>query len=113
MCLPVKPFKIEAEWEHHGLKCAVVLAREAEPCAHDDGKGHWLGFDCCHYDDLWLDPTLSREDLPEHMQRVYDMEKEHPIPSWGDGSPRHYWTMDEVKAECERLADQLVTYGES
>ena len=28
MCLPIKPFKIEREWEHAGLKCAVVLARE-------------------------------------------------------------------------------------
>ena len=29
MCLPVHPFKIEKEWEHAGLKCAVVQAREA------------------------------------------------------------------------------------
>lgn len=28
MCLPVKPFKVEREWEHAGLKCAVVQARE-------------------------------------------------------------------------------------
>jgi len=28
MCLPLKPFKIEREWEHAGLKCAVVLNRE-------------------------------------------------------------------------------------
>lgn len=29
MCLPVTPFKIEREWTHAGLKCAVVVAREA------------------------------------------------------------------------------------
>jgi hypothetical protein len=29
MCLPVKPYKVEREWEHAGLRCAVVLAREA------------------------------------------------------------------------------------
>lgn len=29
MCLPVKPYKIEREWEHADLKCAVVQAREA------------------------------------------------------------------------------------
>jgi len=29
MCLPVTPYKIEREWEHAGLKCAVVQAREA------------------------------------------------------------------------------------
>lgn len=28
MCLPLKPFKVEREWEHQGLKCAVVVARE-------------------------------------------------------------------------------------
>lgn len=30
MCLPVKPFKIEREWECAGLQCAVVQAREAQ-----------------------------------------------------------------------------------
>lgn len=30
MCLPIKSFKIEREWEHAGLKCAVVQAREAQ-----------------------------------------------------------------------------------
>jgi len=29
MCLPVEPFKIERQWEHAGLTCAVVLACEA------------------------------------------------------------------------------------
>jgi len=29
MCLPVKPFKIEREWKHAGLDCAVTLNREA------------------------------------------------------------------------------------
>jgi hypothetical protein len=28
MCLPVKPFKVESEFEHSGLKCAVVMNRE-------------------------------------------------------------------------------------
>ena len=35
MCLPIYPFKIEREWEHAGLKCAVVQAREASHrCAY-------------------------------------------------------------------------------
>jgi hypothetical protein len=29
MCLPVYPYKIEREWKHLGLSCAVVQAREA------------------------------------------------------------------------------------
>lgn len=28
MCLPVTPYKVEREWKHAGLSCAVVLARE-------------------------------------------------------------------------------------
>jgi len=35
MCLPATPFKVEREWEHAGLKCAVVQAREASHrCAY-------------------------------------------------------------------------------
>lgn len=30
MCLPVKPYKIEREWKHAGLSCAVVVTREAQ-----------------------------------------------------------------------------------
>jgi hypothetical protein len=29
MCLPVKPFKVEREWKHFGLQCAVTQNREA------------------------------------------------------------------------------------
>lgn len=28
MCLPLKPYRVEREWKHAGLSCAVVLARE-------------------------------------------------------------------------------------
>ncbi len=30
MCLPLKPFKIEREWEHAGLTCAVVQGCEGQ-----------------------------------------------------------------------------------
>ena len=30
MCLPVKPYKVEREWKHAGLSCAVVMNREAQ-----------------------------------------------------------------------------------
>jgi hypothetical protein len=29
MCLPIKPYKVEREWKHAGLSCAVVQGREA------------------------------------------------------------------------------------
>jgi hypothetical protein len=35
MCLPVQPYKIEREWKHAGLSCAVVQAREgAHRCGY-------------------------------------------------------------------------------
>ena len=30
MCLPVKPYKVEKEWEAYGFKCAVTQARQFE-----------------------------------------------------------------------------------
>lgn len=30
MCLPFEPYKIEREWKHLGLSCAVTQAREGE-----------------------------------------------------------------------------------
>lgn len=29
MCLPLEPYKVEREWKHAGLSCAVVQAQEA------------------------------------------------------------------------------------
>jgi hypothetical protein len=29
MCLPITPYKVEREWKHAGLSCAVVQRREA------------------------------------------------------------------------------------
>jgi hypothetical protein len=29
MCLPITPYKVEREWKHAGLSCAVVQQREA------------------------------------------------------------------------------------
>jgi hypothetical protein len=140
MCLPVSPYKIEKEWEHAGLKCAVTQNRQAmnrcgyvrvppghpahgkedelnvdvhggltfsriEPCAHEDGTGWWLGFDCAHSGDSMLDPNIAREDLPIDMRSYYDIHHKYP---WPDGE--HYWTQSEVEAECEFLAEQLATY---
>jgi hypothetical protein len=126
MCLPVKPYKIEKEWEHAGLKCVVVQAREGmhrcgyvrvppthsqfgkeyddvpvdvhggltfaaeEPCEHEDGKGFWFGFDCAHYGDAMCDRD-SQSELSE-MKFI---------------NQGHFWTMEEVAAECNQLAEQL------
>jgi hypothetical protein len=51
---------------------------------HGETKGFWYGFDCAHAGDF--------------------VDYEIPGLSPRDG---HHWTVDEVKAECSRLAKQL------
>lgn len=137
MCLPVKPYKIEQEWTHVGLSCAVVQAREGqhrcgyvrvppthpdfgkgyddvnvdvhggltfaevEPCSdHTDGQGWWFGFDCAHAGDGMVDPNYKSSN-PEFIS----------IKSLYASSPwrtnEHYWTKEEVAAQCNQLAEQL------
>lgn len=143
MCLPVKPYKVEREWEHAGLKCAVVQATEGghrcgyvrvppshpchgvdyndpdvsvhggltfgelEPCAHEDGSGYWLGFDCAHLGDLFIDPNFDPTKAETERGKAYA----NPLLTFTRSGPGHYWTMEEVVAETERLACQLANYG--
>jgi hypothetical protein len=133
MCLPVKPFAIEKEWEFVGLKCAVVLNREhehrcgyvrvspnhpehgkdyndvdvdvhggltfggIEPCEHEDGQGFWFGFDCAHCDDMEYEPGF----IPDRLKDLYE--------KYSSIHGEHYWTLDEVVVETEKLAQQLAS----
>src|SRR2546421_679762 len=119
MCLPVKPFKVEREWVHAGLNCAVTQPEEGaarcgyvrvppkhpahsldydsidvdvhgglsfaeiEPCAHEDGIGWWLGFDCCHAGDAMYDP----DNPPEYVKNT---RLRGLCGQW------HFWTQLEV-----------------
>ncbi len=137
MCFPMKD-AIEKEWRYAGLDCVVARAdlahavggwegvmkhrcgyvrvpaghrfhgqpyddidvdvhggltfAEIEPCAHEDGIGYWIGFDCAHSGDANCppgDPDAVRLGLRSMLQG-------------------HYWTLDEVQAETERLAEQVL-----
>lgn len=72
---------------HGGLTFA-----EIEPCTHKDGIGYWIGFDCAHLGDSCFPPGD-----PEGIRYV--------LSSLGRG---HYWSLEEVKHETERLADQVL-----
>jgi hypothetical protein len=137
MCLPVVPYKIEREWEHAGLKCAVVQAREAQ---HRCGyvrvpPGHPLHGK--YYDTPDVDVhgglTFAKEepcareygqgwwfgfDCAHAGDSSFDMSA--PIDSLSESARRirsvyedwlgideHYWTQPEVERETERLAEQL------
>ena len=134
MCLPVQPYKVEREWEHSGLKCAVVQAREG---AHRCGyvrvpPGHPMHGK--HYDAPEVDVhgglTFAEEDPCSHEDgRGYwfgfdcahagDSMYEPGAPRRStfshlefamlgdDGLGEHYWTQPEVEAETERLAQQF------
>jgi hypothetical protein len=71
---------------------------EPEP----NGSGWWFGFShggAC-------DPTLDPATLSEEDRNQYEM------LAWSRRQGEHYWTVDEVVAECERLADRLARMGE-
>jgi len=151
MCLPIGPgVKIEREWTHAGLNCAVTLTSygahrcgyvrvppghplhgkefmadppngvdmlevhcginfsEIEPCAHDDGTGWWFGFDCGHVGyDRKFDPDVDVEKMSEVGRGVFEIWSKCSFFMEG-----HYWREDEVAAECEHLAEQLVEVTE-
>lgn len=131
MCFPLEKnvFAKEKDWIHAGLQCVVVQGTahehrcgyvrvppnhpdfgkdydsvdvdvhggltfgQLEPCEHEDGQGYWYGFDCAHYDDAHYEPGHE----PEYITRL-------GITSLSQG---HFWTLDEVIKETERLAEQL------
>ena len=137
MCLPVTPYKVEKEWVHAGLKCAVVQAGELqhrcgyvrvppthslhgkdyytpnievhggltyakeESCVEEDGKGWWFGFDCAHCDDASYDPSINSANCPPDLVDGLRIREMYPIRG------EHFWTLSEVVAETDRLAEQL------
>ena len=82
---------------------------ELEPCTeHPDGQGWWFGFDCGHAFDLRYDPNVDLETLSPEARRMFEfMREKTPTILHGFGG-EHYWTLPEVVAECQVLADQLV-----
>jgi hypothetical protein len=88
---------------HGGINFA-----EIEPCTeHEDGQGWWFGFHCGHAWDLRYDPNVDLERLSPSTRETFEyMGKHLPTILRGFGG-EHYWTEDEVAAECDGLADQL------
>ncbi|MDE1854643.1 MAG: hypothetical protein KGI38_13035 [Thaumarchaeota archaeon] len=111
---------IEKEWVHAGLKCKVIFVRHAHRCGYVAGpKGHlayaksyddidvsvhggltygetkdgltWFGFDCAHSGD-----AMSGE------MAKYNFDRD-----------AHFWILDEVVKETNRLAEQLRDLTES
>lgn len=135
MCLPVKPYKVEREWKHAGLSCAVVQNREG---------GHRCGY-------VRVPPThpmhgKSSDDVDVNVHGGLTFAKEEPCTEHEDGQGywfgfdcahwqdasydpnnlpqheiefrakypelrhqeiEHFWSEVEVVAETERLALQL------
>lgn len=75
---------------HGGLTFASV-----EPCAHEDGIGYWIGFDCAHLGDASVPPGEEARIGDEGILLTSLMRG-------------HYWTLPEVQEETERLADQVL-----
>jgi hypothetical protein len=123
MCLPVKPFAVEKEWEHAGLKCAVVLARENEhrcgyvrvppghPCHGIDynvpdvsvhGGLTFGAIEPCEHEDgkgYWFGFDCAHSGDVSYAPGF--------APSWRGPDSGHYWELGEVADETEQLAEQL------
>lgn len=137
MCLPnaKNVFKVEREWEHAGLQCAVVQAKEGAhrcgyvrvPVGHPlHGKEYevpdvnvhggltYANIEPCAHDDgigWWFG-----FDCVHAGDAFYDPNNlpEHEVkfrakyPELHRNTyDEHYWLQAEVEAETERLAEQL------
>lgn len=61
------------------------------------GSDTSIGFDCSHAGDWMPGPDLPVETQPEVIRAMQNLRN----------SEDHYWTFSEVKAETERLANQI------
>lgn len=136
MCLPVKPFKVEKEWEHAGLLCAVVQGREGSnrcgyvrvPPTHPEYNKAYMDVDVDVHGGLTfaeVEPCSDHEDGVGYWfgfdcahagDASYDPENlpKHQVdfltryPEFKrSGRNEHFWSHSEVVAETERLAEQL------
>jgi hypothetical protein len=128
VCLPVAPFKVEKEWKHCGLSCAVVMAGKYRfrcgyvrvPPSHPAYRENYELLDVDVHGGLTfgvLEPCAEHEDGQGYWlgfdcahsgDEMYD--PAHPV-KYSDGTLRngrgHYWTEAETVLETERLAEQL------
>jgi hypothetical protein len=138
MCLPVTPYKIEREWKHAGLSCAVVQAREAQnrcgyvrvPPGHPAHGRDYTEIEVSVHGGLTfaeIEPCREHQDgqgywlgfdCAHYTDSMIDPEADPETMSqegrkvWTiiKGSQHgHFWTQTEVERECESLAQQLAT----
>ena len=135
MCLPLEPFKIEREWKHAGLSCAVVQAREGGhrcgyvrvPPGHSlHGKDYndvdvsihggltFAEIESCAHEDgtgYWFGfdcaHSMDASYDPDHLpEHEVDFRTKYPEFNHLHFAD-HYWTQSEVERETEQLAEQL------
>jgi hypothetical protein len=139
MCLPNAKhvYKVEKEWEHAGLLCAVVQGREGSnrcgyvrvPPTHPHYKKDYNDVDVDVHGGLTfaaIEPCVEHEDgigwwFGFDCAHCYDASIDPQFnQSWSDStkqvweihqryliSGEHFWSHEEVVAETERLAAQL------
>lgn len=137
MPLPVKPFKIEREWVHAGLDCAVVQAREGmHRCGYVRVPSNHPAYNV-DYNNVEADVhgglTFGQADdegngwwfgfdCAHFGDSMFDLDSESTDPSFlavrkvhidiashfpDSQSREHFWKQDEVERETEELAVQL------
>lgn len=136
MCLPVKPYKVEREWKHAGLSCAVVQAREGGhrcgytrvPPSHPLHGKDYTDVDVHVHGGLTfakMEPCTEHKDGqgywfgfdcahsgdasydPDNLPE-YQKQFRAKYPEFNHlDRDEHFWTEDEVVEETNRLAELL------
>jgi hypothetical protein len=116
-------------WTAHGLECAITPGRHCLngyvrlPAGHagrpsvrgvvevtygPDAHG-WAGIDTGHVFDWWaVDDLVGR--IPEVGLELVRTQQQF-AHEYGGSLPYRRWTREDLRAEVERLAEALVSYG--
>lgn len=81
-----------------------VTFTHKEPCAHEDGVGWWIGFDCAH---VWEDSLIAPDIEAVSPEEVTWLKMRQETSLYFSGVKPHYWTEPEVTEEVLSLARQL------
>lgn len=108
-----KPSITEKEWEHAGLKCKVVFVRQTHRCGYVTVPKNHIAFGKS-YEDLPIEVhgglTYGDIDSQTKSEQTFGFDCAHfnDLSTYDrPGREGHFWTLDEVIAETDKMAEQF------
>ena len=71
-------------------------------------SGGWIGFDTAHTGDHW-DVEYLRSRVGVHVSPAGIAYQERGRSMWSGNDWERVWTVEKLRAECERLCEQIAT----